>query len=625
MLSPMKGATKAKSYNVTILPQGDQLEAREGENLFRLLVRHSYPIPSACGGLGTCGKCKVLIQKGLKPPTESERVHFSQAELDQGWRLSCQQKVDRDIALEVPPVDEITQAKEILEQKLYITLDPGIEKTYLELHKPGQKDQRPDTTRIQEELGQGQLAFPISVLRRIPHILREGDFKVTITKEGNRVLDIEPGDTAQACYGLAIDIGTTTLAGYLLDLNTGRELAVRSRMNPQKSFGADVISRIKHVHEHGEDGLKELQETVILGINSMIRQLCQAARVNPAQIYKVTVVGNPTMVHLFTAIDPSQIDHSPYIPVLHDGLILSAEELGLGINPEGRVYILPAISGYVGADITAGVLFTSLHRSSKLSLFVDIGTNAEIVLGNEEKLLACSTPAGPAFEGARIKYGMSAIPGAIAYASLDGDELKLEVIGNGIPKGICGSGLIDLVAELLNVGLINEKGNLLAQDNSPLGRRVMLGEKGQPQFLVSDGIKPIYLTQQDIRELQLAKGAIRSGVEVMLREWGAAYDEVDVVYLAGAFGSYVRRESALRIGMLPPFPLEKIKPVGNAAGQGAKLCLLNRSKWAEVQEISQQIRYLELSYCKDFSQIFVGSMSFAKEVIKKDRSSFILD
>lgn len=579
-------------------------------------MHHAYPIPSACGGLGTCGKCRVLIHEGLRPPTESEQVHLSHEELDQGWRLSCQQRIDHDIVLEVPQVDETTQAKEMLERELHITLNPGVEKIYLKLPQPGREDQRPDTARIREELDMERLDFPLSILRKVPRVLREGDFKLTITKEGNQALDLEPGDTTQACYGLTIDIGTTTLAGYLLDLTTGRELAVRSRMNPQKSFGADVISRIKHVHEHGEEGLKELQEAVVSEINAMIRQLCQAAKVNSAQIYKVTVAGNPTMMHLFAATDPSNIDHSPYTPVLRDGLSLSAEELGLEINPEARVYLLPAISGYVGADITAGVLFTGLYQSEKLGLFVDIGTNAEIVLGNKGKLLACSTPAGPAFEGARIKHGMNAIPGAIAHVSLDGDELKLEVIGNGIPKGICGSGLIDLAAELLKMELINERGDLLAQDDLPFSKRIMLGENSQLQFLVSDGAKPIYLTQQDIRELQLAKGAIRSGVEIVLHEQGITYDEVDVVYLAGAFGNYVRRESVLQIGLLPPFPLEKIKPVGNAAGQGAKLCLLNRNKWAEVQAIAQEVQYFELSYCKDFNQVFIESLYFPRSGLK---------
>jgi len=382
-------------------------------------------------------------------------------------------------------------------------------------------------------------------------------------------------------------------------------------MNPQKSFGADVIARIKHVYEHSETGLKELQEAVVSAINRMIHQLCQTASIKPAHIYKVTVAGNPTMLHLFTAIDPSQIDHSPYIPVLRDGMIISANELGLETNPEGRVYIIPAISGYVGADITAGVLFSGLHQSSQLNLFVDIGTNAEIVLGNKERMLACSTPAGPAFEGALIKHGMSATPGAISHVLLSGDsELKLEVIGYSTPRGICGSGLIDLIAELRKVELINEKGKLLTQDNLHYAKRVTPDERSRPQFLVSGGDKPIYLTQQDIRELQLAKGAIRSGVDILLRKWGATPEDVDVIHLAGAFGNYVQRESVLRIGMLPPFPIEKLKPVGNAAGQGAKLCLLNQGEWIKAQELAEQVQYFELSYYKGFSDTFIESLYF---------------
>jgi len=315
----IRDTARANSHVVTILPQEDRLEIEEGENLFRFLVRHGYSIPSSCGGMGTCGKCRVLIHKGLKPPTESEEVHLSRAELDQGWRLSCQQRLNCDVVLEVPQIDETIQAKELLKQELHIALDPGIEKVYLELPSPGKEDQRPDTIRIQEGLRVERMAFPLSVLRKVPHVLRVKNFTATITKEKDRALDIEPGDTTGGLYGLAIDIGTTTVAGYLLNLNSGQEIGVRSQMNPQKSFGADVIARIKHVYEHKETGLKELQEAVVSGINRIIHQLCQTATIQPAHIYKATVAGNPTMLHLFTTVDPSQIDHSPYIPVLRDG------------------------------------------------------------------------------------------------------------------------------------------------------------------------------------------------------------------------------------------------------------------------------------------------------------------
>jgi uncharacterized 2Fe-2S/4Fe-4S cluster protein (DUF4445 family) len=603
---------KAKTYNITIVPHQARLKVKKGGNLLRFLLKRGYSIPSACGGVGTCGKCRVLLSEGAKAPAESERVHLTEAELDAGWRLACIQHVDQDLVLEILEVEESVRAKELLSKVLRIPLDNGIKKACLELPKPSQADQRPDTVRLQEELGEGRLTFPLPVVKKVPNLLRQGDFKVTVTWTANHVLDLEPGDTTTARYGVAIDIGTTTLAGYLLDLNTGAELAVRSRMNPQRNFGDDVISRIKHVHKQGEEGLAELQKAVTSGINLILKHLCQAAKISPVHIYKATVAGNPTMIHLFTGLDPSNIDHSPFIPVLRDSLILPALELGLDMNPEGQVYILPGISGYVGADITAGILYTGLHQAGNIQLFIDIGTNAEIILGNKDRLLAYSTPAGPALEGARIKYGMNALPGAIAYVFLDDRDLKLETIGDGVPKGICGSGLIDLGGELCKIGLLNERGNLRTRAGLPISQRIYRGEKGQFQFLVSDGNKPIYLTQQDVRELQLVKGAIRSGVEIALQELGVTLKDVETVYLAGAFGNYVRRESVLRIGMLPEFPLNRIKPVGNTAGQGAKLCLLNRGKWEEIQRLTEQVEYFELSYLKDFSQVFIGSMHFPR-------------
>jgi len=601
-----------KTYNITVVPQQERLKVKAEENLLRVLLKQGYSIPSACGGVGTCGKCRVLLSGGAKSPTESERVHLTKMELGAGWRLACVQHVDQDLVVEIPEVEEIVRAKELLNKVLHIRLDSGLQKTYAELPKPDRVDHRPDTVRIQKEIGEDRVTFSLPTLKKMPDTLRQGDFKVTLTRAANQILDVEPGDTSGALYGVAIDVGTTTLAVYLLNLNTGEELAVRSRMNPQRSFGDDVISRIKYTHDHGEEGLRELQKTVISGVNLVIKQLCHSAKINPSHICKVTVAGNPTMIHLFAGVNPSNIAYAPFSPVLRNGLILSAWELGLAINPEGQVYILPGISGYVGADITAGILYTGLHRGKGIRLFIDIGTNAEIVVGNKDQLLACSTPAGPALEGARIKYGMNALPGAIAYAFLNDKDLKLETIGDGVPKGICGSGLIDLGGELCKLGLINERGNMEERTGLPISQRLNRGEKDQLQFLVSDGQKPIYLTQKDVRELQLAKGAIRSGVDLILQEFGASLDEVDTIYLAGAFGNYVRRESVLRIGMLPDFPLNKIKPMGATAGQGAKLCLLNQRKWVEIKKLTERVIYFELSYLETFHRIFVDSMHFPK-------------
>jgi len=604
---------KQKTYNIIILPRRERIEVDEGKNLFHSLVKQGYTVPSACGGVGTCGKCRVLFHEGVGLPAESERVHLTEAELETGWRLSCIQHVDRDMVLAIPEVEESTRAKELLTEVLHISLDSGVKKTYLELPRPGQEDQRPDTIRCQEELGEGQLNFPLEVMRKAPDLLRKGDFKVTLTREANHVVDVEPGDTTGAQYGIAIDIGTTTLAGYLLSLDTGEELAVRSIMNPQRSFGDDVITRIAYACGREGNGLTELQKAVTSGVNTVIKRLCQATGVSSRHIYKATVAGNPTMIHLFLGIDPANIACSPFTPVLRDGLKLSARELRLNVNPEGQVYILPAISGYVGADITAGILYTGIHKAEGIQLFVDAGTNAEIVLGNKSRLAALSTPAGPAFEGARIKYGINAVPGAVAHVFVTDRDMRIETIGDGPPKGICGSGLIDIVGELCHLGLITDRGKFQGRSDLPIGGRIHQGERGQPQFLVTDGSKPIYLTQQDVRELQLAKGAIRSGVEVVLRELGVTLNEVEEVYLAGAFGNYVRGENVLRIGMLPEFSLKKIRPVGNTAGQGAKLCLLNQGKWKEIQELAEQVEYLELSYREDFSQVFIESMHFPKQ------------
>lgn len=587
-------------------------EAEHGKNLFSFLTDKGYSIPNACAGMGTCGKCRVIIYDGIKPAAEAEEAHLSQRERKNGWRLCCRQKIDRDLTIRVFERDEISTAKEELKYDLKIKLDPGMSKSYKTLAKPSHTDQRADTLRVQDEFCHKQADFSLQALRKLPFALRENDFAVTVTCENSRVLDIESEDTSDALYGIAVDIGTTTLAGYLMDLKTGDELAVYSQMNPQQRLGADVISRIKKVHEEGEEGVRKLQQSVKEGVDALITQTCTQARVDPRSIYKVSFVGNPIMLHLLTAVSPRYIDHSPYIPVLQEGLRISCGRIGFNINPEATMYIFPSISGYVGGDITAGLLFTGFHKHKTLSLLIDIGTNAEIVLGNRDKMLACSTPAGPAFEGARIKYGMSAVPGAISHVSLDenGENVDLEVVGDEVPWGICGSGLIDMVAELLKAGIIDKRGTLQDNSSSPYGRYVEEDENGLLQFLITREYGSIYLSQHDIRELQLAKGAIRAGIDIVLQEWGAELEDVGAVYLAGAFGNYVRRESLLRLGMLPPFRLPIIRTVGNAAGQGAKVALLNRQKWSEVKRVTRNVRYFELSYHKGFGDAFMDSMLF---------------
>jgi uncharacterized 2Fe-2S/4Fe-4S cluster protein (DUF4445 family) len=608
----MDKALKTDTVKIEIAGEKEALQAPVGANLYHLLSEAGYAIASACGGIGICGKCRVRFLANAKPPTESEKLHLLSEELAAGWRLSCQHRLHSDIAIEIPHLDEATDAKERMSRPCQVALEVGIEKRYVELALPTKDDQRAATVRIEGSLHQGRLDFPLSVLRKLPSLLNEANYKVTVTVKDNQVLDIEKGDTAYRCCGVAIDIGTTTLAGYLLDLCTGEELAIRSQMNPQHRFGADVISRIKHVRDHGKIGLQELQDAIVKGLNMLTRQLILAASVSSHQIYNVTIVGNPTMLHLLLGIDPRGIDQSPYIPIIRDGLVVPAHSIGLNVNQEGSVWMLPSVAGYVGSDITAGILHTGIDDLDGLNLFVDIGTNAEIVLGNRDRLLSCSTPAGPAFEGAGIKCGMRATPGAISHVKLQDGNVSLQIIGQGDPKGICGSGLIDAVSELLRIGQVDEKGRLLDDPHNPYAHRVNRDERGHTRFLLSKGDNPIYLTQADVRELQLAKGAVAAGVESLLERWGSSMEDVDRVFLSGAFGTYVRRESVLQIGMLPGFPLEKISSVGNAAGQGAKLGLLSRKKWEQVQKLVECIEYFELSFYKRFSDIYMHSMYFPK-------------
>jgi len=500
--------------------------------------------------------------------------------------------------------------------------DGGIKKHYFELPLPGRKDQRPDTERIADGLGK-ELYFPLSVLRSVPFILRSGNFKATVTiGDKNRVIDIEPGDSSEHSYGVALDIGTTTIATYLLNLNTSKELGVKSILNPQRKFGADVISRIKHVHDHGEQGLKELSDEVKRAINLTIEELCHENEIKSANVYKVVVVGNPTMIHLLLGIDPSYIDHSPYIPVLRDTTSFQGRELQIRMNPEGEVYILSNVSGYLGADIIAGVLYTELYKSDELKLLVDIGTNGEIVLGNKTKILACSTAAGPAFEGGRIEKGMSALRGAISHVYID-DEVRIEVIGDGKPRGICGSGLVDAVGELLKLGFISENGLYQSLPISgkhrlnPLETKPLTGlvkRDGQYRFLLVESDTPIYLTQRDVRELQLAKGAIRAGIEMLMKKIGVTKDEIKELFLAGAFGNFLKIHNAIRLGLLPEIPQERITLSGNSAGEGAKLCLIDKDKLNEIREITTRIEYLELSYRSDFNNEFVRRIKFPKPI-----------
>jgi len=436
----------------------------------------------------------------------------------------------------------------------------------------------------------------------------------------NKIIDIENCDTTKNSYGIAFDIGTTTVAGYLVDLNTGEELSAVAKANPQIIYGDDVISRIGFAQKQKEN-LEILQREIVNTLNEIIREAARRAGVNINNIYKITVAGNTCMHHLLLGLDPSYIAPSPYIPVIKENLNLKAKDIPkLILEPTANIYILPNISAFVGADIVAGILAICMWENEKISLFIDLGTNGEIVLGSKKKMWTCSTAAGPAFEGARISSGMRAEEGAIDKVKMDNKFITYRVIKDGKVRGICGSGLIDLIAELVKLGLINKSGKLIDREecnpnlSEEIKKRIINGQKGNKFLLVkakeTENRKSIYLTQRDIREVQLAKAAIFAGIKILLKEVNIPQEDIQKILLAGAFGNFIDKKSAIRIGLIPYLPLEKIESVGNAAGRGAEITLLSEKTREICEKISKDIKYIELSSRADFQEEFVEAMFF---------------
>lgn len=602
---------------VEFQPEGRRVYVLPGTSLIEAAGRAEIVIETPCGGLGTCGKCRVEAPRNAPPPTESERRHLSAEEIERGVRLACGLHVAGEMTVHVPAAVRYSEHR-ILTDGLgrEAPLHPSVEKRHLKLPPATLADQRADSDRLLAALGE-PVDPEIEVLRALPNALREKDFEVTAVTAEGRLIAVEPGDTTGANYGIAFDIGTTTVVGFLMDLVHGRELAVASCVNPQSSLGYDVVSRIRHAER--PEGLIELQRRIIEGLNELITECCRKADVPAERLYEATVVGNTTMSHLFLGIDPAHLARSPYVAAQRAPVNLVARESGLRIHPHGLVHVLPNIASFVGSDTVAVVLASDMHESAAPQLAIDIGTNGEIVVGNRERLLAGSTAAGPAFEGARIRCGLRAVEGAIDKIVLDGD-LRYSVIGNALPKGICGTALIDLVAELLRCGAVEPTGRLRPPEKMPasvpeaLKRRVSKGENGLEILIVpaeeSAAGSPVVLTQRDIRELQLAKGAIAAGAAILLKEYGVEPEGLEHILLAGAFGNFIRRKNAQRIGLLPPIPRERVLFIGNAAGAGARMALMSRRCKEEANAISDRAEYVELAGRPDFQDAFAEAMMF---------------
>ena len=599
----------ARKLEVKYLPFDRTTRVPPGTTLFSAAHWIGLPIDSTCGGRGTCGKCKVRVVEGRTDAETADHRLLRPAEIADGWRLSCQARIYEDMTCEVPQLLRVPKAATMGLGRLVI-LDPNVRKVYLELSEPSLEDQRSDVARLKDALtdeGHDMVAG-VAVLRTLPQVFRDAGFRITAVLAGEHLIAVEAGDTTGDCYGVAFDVGTTTLVGTLMNLRTGMAASVLSTLNGQAPFGADVISRISH-GMNGPDSVRELQAAVVSTMNSIMSALYRDTGVSPDRTYEAVVVGNATMLHLLFGIDPSPLAVMPFTPAFMEPLSVLASDVGLDIHPRGYIQTLPALGAYVGADIVAGVLATSVVREDKLRVFVDVGTNGEIVLGSAQRALATAAPAGPAFEGSQIRCGMRATDGAIEGVQL-GDTVELQVIGGDVPaQGICGSGLVDAVAQLLLGGLLDHSGRMKTSEDVPghplRDRLIEVG--GVRAFLLAEGV---YLTQKDIRELQFAKGSIATGIKVLMDILGVETKDLDEVLLGGSFGSYLNPESAKIIGLVPPVDVDRIIAVGNSAGEGAKIALLSYRERQVAFELPARIEYIELSGRTDFNDAFVSVLGF---------------
>jgi uncharacterized 2Fe-2S/4Fe-4S cluster protein (DUF4445 family) len=598
-----------RKLEVRYLPFDRTTRVPPGTTLFSAAHWIGLPIDSTCGGRGTCGKCKVRVVQGLRDPETADHRQLRPAEIADGWRLSCQAHIYEDMTCEVPQLLRVPKAATMGLGRLVI-LDPNVRKVFLELPEPDLHDQRSDVVRLKDALTEEghDMVAGVPVLRTIPHVFREAGFKVTAVLAGEQLVAVEGGDTTDECYGVAFDVGTTTLVGTLMNLRTGMAASVLSTLNGQAPFGADVISRISHAML-GPEAIVELQAAVVGTMNTVLGSLYADTGIAPERTYEAVVVGNATMLHLLFGIDPSPLAVMPFTPAFMEPLSVVASEIGLNIHPHGYIQTLPALGAYVGADIVGGVLATGLVREDKVRVFVDVGTNGEIVVGSAQRALATAAPAGPAFEGSQIRCGMRATDGAIEGVQL-GDSVELQVIGGDVkPQGICGSGLVDAVAQLLLVGLLDHSGRMKTPadvPNHPLRDR-LIDVDGVRAFLLAEGV---YLTQRDIRELQFAKGSIATGIKVLMDIMGINSSDLDEVLLGGSFGSYLNPESAKIIGLVPPVDVDRIIAVGNSAGEGAKIALLSYRERQVAFELPSRVEYVELSGRTDFNDSFVSVLGF---------------
>lgn len=597
-----------------------------GVSVFDAASWNGVAIDSTCGGHGTCRKCKVQIDE-MTPVTPHDRRTFSDGELAQGWRLACLVRAITDLKVDVPALTTRPKAATVGVGRQVI-LRPGVQKRYVELDEPTLADQVTDLERLRAAVPDLEFSCDLAVLRRLPKVLREANFQVTAVVANERLIDLEPGDTTGTKYGLAFDLGTTTVVATLLDLETGTPAAVASSMNRQQPFGGDVITRISATMLDPA-ALERLRTLAAETLAELSAEVCAEAGVDPALVYEVALAGNATMTALVLGIDPEPLGVAPFVMTTADYPEVSAADLGLSVHPRAPAYVFPSLGAYVGGDIVAGMLASGMDRDKRVRLFVDVGTNCEIVLSDGNQIVSTAAPAGPAFEGGAIRCGMRAADGAIETIRLhangrasgdDGPVVELGVIGDTgdqtqEPRGLCGSGLVDAVAELVRIGLLDSSGRFIPDDQVAAIAPALadrMGKIGEERVFVLHGSLPdaVVLSQRDVRELQFAKAAISTGWSLLLDELGVEASDIQQVLLAGSFGSYLSAAAAIRIGLVPKLPVMRIVSAGNVAGEGAKMTLLSVQERAGAAALLEVVTYVELSDRADFNDRFVDELSF---------------
>jgi uncharacterized 2Fe-2S/4Fe-4S cluster protein (DUF4445 family) len=577
------------------------------------------PINTDCGGLGTCGKCRIIIkeQANASQVTDVEKSHLTTEELSIGYRLACQTVVNGNLVIYVPRYSSGQRRIQVGGFERENTFNPVVTKRFVELKPPSLEEALADFDRLVRSIGcpkGGLEAIRLSALRNLPRVLRESDWRITATAVDDEVVDVEKGDTTGSCLGLAVDIGTSKLAVLLIDLVDGSTVSVESLENPQMIHGEDVYTRMTYAIDERKNA-EELGSLVADGINFIVNEFERKAGISGRDIYEIVVVGNTTMHHLFLELPTRSLAFSPFVPAIKIGVNTKAQSLGLNVNPEANVYSFPVIAGFVGGDAVADLLTTGITEQEELSMLVDIGTNTEIALGNSKDLLCCSCASGPAFEGYHIAHGVKAVSGAIEKIQIDLNSLKAGYSTvNGVrPIGICGSGMIDVLAEMLRVGLITPDGRFSHEFKDQFQRRNGMLEYTLVPSQESATGRDIVITQKDVRELQLAKAAIYTGCQALLDEKRALAEEVKTVYVAGAFGNYLNLGNAVAIGMLPPFHEERFKLVGNSAVTGARLGLISKEMRGRAERIAQNAHYLELGARKSFNKDFTAALNFPQK------------